>query len=93
MVQRGEAKLDCDEECDTHKMKQKKLTTEEEEIKKQEELRAQQVISLYVMCGPAYEARCGSKITKCSSTRLVAMFLLKFGAYTLWAKFEGVRLT
>lgn len=48
MVQRGEAKLDCDQECEAHKMKQKKLTTEEEEIKKQEELRAQQVISLHV---------------------------------------------
>lgn len=44
MVQRGESKLDCDEECNTHKMKQKKETTKEEEIKKQEELRAQQVI-------------------------------------------------
>ena len=43
MVQRGEAKLDCDEECNAHKMKQKKETTKEEEIKKQEELRAQQV--------------------------------------------------
>ncbi|KAL9973519.1 hypothetical protein ACROYT_G019988 [Oculina patagonica] len=42
MVQRGEAKLDCDEECEAHKMKKKNLTTDEEEIKKQEELRAQQ---------------------------------------------------
>ena len=44
MVQRGEAKLDCDEDCNAHKMKQKKETTKEEEIRKQEELRAQQVI-------------------------------------------------
>lgn len=51
MVQRGEAKLDCDEECEAHKMKKKNLTTDEEEIKKQEELRAQQVISLHIIAG------------------------------------------
>jgi len=44
MVQRGEAKLDCDEDCNAHKMKQKKETTKEEELRKQEELKAQQVI-------------------------------------------------
>jgi len=44
MVQRGEAKLDCDEDCNAHKMKQKKETTKEEDLRKQEELKAQQVI-------------------------------------------------
>lgn len=44
MVQRGEAKLDCDEDCNAHKMKRKKETTKEEELRKQEELKAQQVI-------------------------------------------------
>ena len=44
MVQRGEAKLDCDEDCNAHKTKQKKETTKEEELRKQKELRAQQVI-------------------------------------------------
>ncbi|XP_020629848.1 NF-X1-type zinc finger protein NFXL1-like [Orbicella faveolata] len=42
MVQRGEAKLECDKDCNAHKMKQKKETTKEEELRKQEELRAQQ---------------------------------------------------
>lgn len=46
MVQRGEAKLECDEDCKAHKMKQKKDTTKEEELRKQEELRAQQVMLL-----------------------------------------------
>ena len=44
MVQKGEAKLECDEDCNAHKVKQKKETTKEEELRKQEELRAQQVI-------------------------------------------------
>lgn len=46
MVQKGEAKLECDEDCNAHKVKQKKETTKEEELRKQEELRAQQVILL-----------------------------------------------
>ena len=49
MVQRGEAKLDCDGECDVHKKKQEKLTTEEEDLKKQEELRAQKVIFQHIL--------------------------------------------
>ena len=43
MVQKGEAKLDCDKDCDVFKANQEKLATKEDEIKKQEELRAQQV--------------------------------------------------
>ena len=44
MVQKGKAKLECDEACNAHKVKQKKETTKEEEFRKQEELRAQQVV-------------------------------------------------
>lgn len=47
MVQKGEAKLECDEDCNAHKVKQKKETTKEEELRKQEELKAQQVMPLY----------------------------------------------
>lgn len=43
MVQKGEAKLACDEDCDAFKAKQKKLMNEEDEMKKREELKAQQV--------------------------------------------------
>ena len=53
MVQRGEAKLECDEDCNAHKMKQKKETTKEEELRKQEELRAQQV--MLVICCRAFK--------------------------------------
>lgn len=43
MVQKGEAKLLCDEECETFKAKQKKLLIEEDEMRKKGELKAQQV--------------------------------------------------
>lgn len=43
MVQKGEAKLLCDEECETFKDKQKKLLSEEDEMRKKGELKAQQV--------------------------------------------------
>ena len=43
MVQKGEAKLVCDKDCDAFKAKQKKLISEEDEMKKREELKAQQV--------------------------------------------------
>ena len=43
MVQKGEAKLLCDEECETFKAKQKKLLSEEDEMRKKGELKAQQV--------------------------------------------------
>ena len=49
MVQKGEAKLECDEDCNTHKMKHKKETTKEEELRKQEELRAQQVMIVFFL--------------------------------------------
>lgn len=42
MVQKGEAKLLCDEECETFKAKQKKLLSEEDEMRKKGELKAQQ---------------------------------------------------
>lgn len=43
MVQKGEAKLDCDKDCDAFKANQEKLASKEEESKKQEQLKAQQV--------------------------------------------------
>ena len=43
IVQKGEAKLLCDEECETFKAKQKKLLSEEDEMRKKGELKAQQV--------------------------------------------------
>ena len=43
MVQKGEAKLLCNEDCEAFKAKQKKLLSEEDEMKKREELQAQQV--------------------------------------------------
>lgn len=42
MVQKGEAKLLCNEDCEAFKAKQKKLLSEEDEMKKREELKAQQ---------------------------------------------------
>ena len=46
MVQKGEAKLDCDKNCDAFKADQEKLASKEEENKKQEELKAQQVSNM-----------------------------------------------
>ena len=43
MVQNGEAKLDCDKDCDVFKANQERLASKEEENKKQEDLKAQQV--------------------------------------------------
>ena len=62
MVQRGEAKLDCDEDCNAHKMKQKKQTTKEEELRKQEELKAQQVILPEYTVYPYIESHTKCKI-------------------------------
>ena len=53
MVQRGEAKLECDEDCKTYKMKQKKETNKEEDLRKQEELKAQQVMLLIFFVDPS----------------------------------------
>ena len=49
MVQKGEAKLECDEDCNAHKVKQKKETTKEEELRKQEEMRALKVMLLFFL--------------------------------------------
>ena len=43
MVQRSEAKLECDKDCEAFKANKEKLATKEDEIRKEEELRAQQV--------------------------------------------------
>ena len=43
MVQAGEVKLACDKDCDAAKAKQERIASQEEELKKQKELKAQQV--------------------------------------------------
>lgn len=45
MVQKGEGTLVCDKDCDESKAKQTKKISVEEEKRKQEELKAQQVRS------------------------------------------------
>ena len=62
MVQRGEAKLDCDEDCNAHKTKQKKETTKQEELRKQEELKAQKVILPEYTVYPYIESHTKRKI-------------------------------
>ena len=45
MVQKGEAKMDCDKDCDAFKASQEKLASKEDEIRKEKERKAQQVIN------------------------------------------------
>ena len=45
VVQKGEAKMDCDKDCDALKASQEKLTSKEDEIRKEKERKAQQVIN------------------------------------------------
>ena len=45
VVQKGEAKMDCDKDCDAFKASQEKLASKEDEIRKEKERKAQQVIN------------------------------------------------
>ena len=45
MVQKGEATMDCDKDCDAFKASQVKLASKEDEIRKEKERKAQQVIN------------------------------------------------
>ena len=45
LVQKGEAKMDCDKDCDAFKASQEKLASKEDEIRKEKERKAQQVIN------------------------------------------------
>ena len=45
MVQKGEATMDCDKDCDAFKASQAKLASKEDEIRKEKERKAQQVIN------------------------------------------------
>jgi len=45
VVQKGEAKMDCDKDCDAFKASQEKLASKEDEMRKEKERKAQQVIN------------------------------------------------
>ena len=45
VVQKGEATMDCDKDCDAFKASQVKLASKEDEIRKEKERKAQQVIN------------------------------------------------
>ena len=45
VVQKGEAKMDCDKDCDAFKASQEKLASNKDEIRKEKERKAQQVIN------------------------------------------------
>ena len=48
VVQKGEAKMDCDKDCDAFKASQEKLASKEDEIRKEKERKAQQVINSFL---------------------------------------------
>ena len=45
VVQKGEAKMDCDKDCDAFKASQEKLASKEDEIRKEKQRKAQQVLN------------------------------------------------